>query len=494
MTRFATALCAAVLLALAFVACGDGDEGSRGRASTATATATATETETATDVATEAPSGAGAGSDAAPSDAGTPVATAEAGTPSPEAAAVDGDTLPLPDSIRALLERVAAMRRLEAPETMRALTLARSDVRETVVDLYTAEDRQLIDDMTKLYRLLGYLDEDEHLWDIALSFLESARGFYSPDEKTLWVVTEREGVGLAELSRRQRQTLVHEMLHVLQDYHFDIGATSDALAENLDADLAFTSVVEGDAVVHTGEYARRFLTIPAGGGLYLLASAAQLSDIPPPILRALYFPYTAGAEWAEYVLRTGGVEALNGYLAKPPPASTLILRPELAEAGWQPEPVQDFLPPAEDLAASLGTGWQSLLSGSLGEFHLINYLVGDAHAFPGWLRDPRNLGAIHAARGWAGDRYELLGNGEGEAVVVARVRFTDGEDALEFAREHREVATLGAEVVEQGDLLLASRGDGNVVALLEPVGRDVLFAIGTSAEVVRAALEPLIEA
>ena len=76
--------------------------------------------------------------------------------------------------------------------------------------------------------------------------------------------------------------------------------------------------------------------------------------------------------------------------------------------------------------------------------------------------------------------------------MVARVRFAGEEDAREFAHTHRSVATRRAEVVEEDGLTLATRPDGNVVALIEPVGRDVIFAIGTSAEVVRAALEPLV--
>ena len=69
---------------------------------------------------------------------------------------------------------------------MRALTVARRDLRDVYVDLFTAEERVRIDETTKLYRLLGYLDEDEHLWDITLSFLDAVLGFYAPGEKTLW--------------------------------------------------------------------------------------------------------------------------------------------------------------------------------------------------------------------------------------------------------------------------------------------------------------------
>lgn len=431
----------------------------------------------------------------APSPTASPVPRAaepSATPPSPSPTATPGETPPPSDGLLRILKEVAEVRGLDAPPTLRALAVASGDVLEVYLGLVTDADRARLDVDTVLYRLLGYLDAEETLWDITVSFLDLVLGFYSPDHKTLWVVTEAEDLRVEHLPRSQQETLAHEILHALQDYHFDLNKTFDGLAGNLDATLAFTSVVEGDAVVHTERYSRRYLALPGRGGLLFVATATQVEEIPAPILRELYFPYTTGADWADYVLRNEGVEALNGYLTEPPAASTLILHPELAGTGWQREPLQDSLPPAEELAASLGAGWRVLSSGSLGEFQLLNYLVGDARPLPGWLRDPRNLGAVQAARGWSGDRYELFANGEGEAVVVAHVRFSDGEDALEFAREHREVATLNAGVVEEGDLLLATRPDGNVVALLEPVGRDVLFAIGTSAEVARAALEALV--
>ena len=302
-----------------------------------------------------------------------------------------------------------------------------------------------MDGTTKLYRLLGYLDEDEHLWDITVSFLDSVLGFYSSDHKTLWVVTDREGVGLEELDRGQRETLAHEIIHALQDYHFDLDATYATVVHSLDQELAFTAVVEGDAVVHTDRYSDRFLTVPTGGGLYFLASANQFGGIPAPIIRELYFPYTTGARWAGGVLADHGAEGLDAFLAEPPPATTLILHPELMDTGWEPEWLSDSFLPEQQIRRSLGLGWHTRLSGSIGEFHLLNYLVGNDLFRPGWLYDPGNRTEIDAAAGWAGDRYYLFEHSaqDGETVMVARVRFTGEEDAREFADTHRSVASGG---------------------------------------------------
>ena len=474
MTRIAAAFGVTLLLALVLVACGGGATSPRPPTTPAPSPAA-----TPSPVATPSPTAAPAAAE--PSTPGSP----------PASTATRGEAPPLPDSVRELLEEVAEVRGLEAPPTLRALTVARRDLFDTYVALVTEEERLQLDETTEVYRLLGHLEENESLWDIQVSFLDLVLGFYSPEEKTLWVVTDEEGVGLEELTPSQRETLVHEILHALQDYYFDLDATFETFGQNLDAELAFTAVVEGDAVVHTERHALRSLAIPAAGGRFFLAAANQRPNIPAAILRELYFPYTTGATWARGVLMSEGTEGLDTFLTEPPPATTLILHPELMGAGWEPDPPANAGLPEEQLEAVLGLGWRARFSGSLGEFHLLNYLVGDAPASAGWLHRSTHRAAINAAAGWAGDRYTLFENGN-ERLLVARVRFVDDDEAAQFARSHRSVATRRAEVVEEDGFTLATRSDGKVVGLLEPFGRDVIFAIGTSAEAVGAALEAMV--
>ena len=469
MTRIAAALGTTLLLVLTLVACG-------GEGASPSSPPTSTPPPAATPSPTAAPTGA------EPSTPGS----------SPASTATRGEAPPLPESVRELLEEVAEVRGLEAPTTLRALTVARRDLFDTYVALVTEEERRQLDETTEVYRLLGHLDEDESLWDIQVSFLDLVLGFYAPREKTLWVVTDEEGVELDELTPSQRETLVHEILHALQDYHFDLDATFETFGQNLDAELAFTAVVEGDAVVHTERHTLRALAMPAAGGLFFVATANQRPDIPAAILRELYFPYRTGATWARGVVMSEGTEGLDAFLTEPPPATTLILHPELMSAGWEPDPPANAGLPQGQLEAVLGEGWRAWFSGSLGEFHLLNYLVGDAPSLPSWLHGPAHRPAISAAAGWAGDRYTLLANGE-ERLLVAHVRFVDEDEAAQFARRHRSVATRQAKVVEEDGYTLATRSDGKVVGLLEPVGRDVIFAIGTSAEVVGAALEAMVK-
>ena len=477
------ALLLPLVLAIALVGCGG--DGTAAPAATALpdtrastpATATPSPVPTPTPAATET---------ATPTPSPSPAAPAATRVPPEEAP-------PLPDSIRELLNEVAEVRGLEPPPNLRAFTVARPDVREVYTGLYTPGDLEWFDKTTAVYRLLGYLEKDQTLRDVMDSFVGLVGGFYRPSEKTLWVVTEQEGVGLEDLNRDEQQTLVHEFVHALQDYHFDLDTTSFRTKDNLDADLAFTAVVEGDAVLHTDRHALRFLTGPGGDGPSSPGADLQLDDIPAPILREIYFPYTTGAVWVAEVVAQEGVEALNAFLTEPPPATTLILHPELLGTGWEPERLFGAVLPLTDIAQSLGANWRTKSWGSLGEFHLLNYLLGDAPYEAGWLRAPGSRTAVDAATGWAGDSYLLYEDMEEGRVLVAVVRFVSEEDAREFAEAHRAVATDGADVVEGDGLTLATQKNGNVTALLKPVGREVVFVIGTSAEVALAALEPLLK-
>ena len=433
--------------------------------------------------------------------------TGEAAGQSGEATGALGADIPLSEELRALIDEVAEMRQLRAPSTLRIRTVSRRALPDAYLGYVGAEteaERFALEQETKLFRVLGYLEEDEHLRDIQRSLTEHILGFYSHRTGTLWIVTESEGAELRNLTPDQRETLVHETIHALQDHHFDLGATYVKLGShlniqqwNLDAGLAFDAVVEGDATVHTARFTGEARIIPNGGGRYVLAAAGENADIPASIKREFDFPYSAGAAWARDVLTNQGVEALDAYLAEPPPATTLILHPELAETRWKPERLSsvDFQAFRHSL---IPLGLRVSRYGTLGEFYLLNYLLRDVPFASGWLHDPQNQAAVEAAAGWAGGAYYLYEDFPYEEekienwVFVARIRFVSEEDAREFAEAHRAVATSGANVMKDGVVTLAAQENGSVTALLEPVGREVIFAIGANAEVARAAVEPLV--
>ena len=395
---------------------------------------------------------------------------------------------PLYGEMQELLGEVAEVRGLAAPTDLRIATVTP----QRVAGVYLGEPTDLreatLSKWTRLYRLLGFLTGDQHMGDIQRSLTSNFAGFYS-FERILWIVTEDHGMAPEDFSPYQRETVVHEMIHAIQDYHFDLPAKYQNLGWNLDGYLAFTAVIEGDAEVHTARITGNAGPETANAGYEFLDAPNRITDVPPAIAREFAFPYAAGAAWAQEVLASQGLDALNSYFNRPP-STSLILHPELVELGWQPDRVSTLDFPG--LRASLlPLGLRASALGSLGEFLLLNYLLGNAPAPSDWRQDPWTQMAIKAAAGWAGDFYYLY-EGVAQRVLVVRVRFVSEEDAREFAEAQRAVATEGADIVQEGVLTIAT-GENTVTVLLEPVGRDVIFAIGTNAGVARAALEPLVE-
>ena len=395
---------------------------------------------------------------------------------------------PVSGEMEELLAEVAEVRGLEAPLDLRIGTVTP----DNVAGVYLGESTELQETVyrkwTRLYQLLGFLTGDQHMGEIERSLTSNYAGFYS-FEGILWIVTEEHGVAPKDFSPYERETVVHEMIHAIQDHHFSLSAKYQNLGWNLDGYLAFTAVIEGDAEVHTARITGNAEPTMAGTGYDFLDGPNWITDVPPAIAREFAFPYVAGVAWAREVLATQGLEGLNSYLNRPP-STSLILHPELVELGWRPDRVSTLDFPG--LRASLlPLGLRASALGSLGEFLLLNYLLGNAPAPSDWRQDAWTQTAIEAAAGWSGDFYFLY-EGIAQRVLVARVRFVSEEDAREFAEAQRAVATEGADVVQEGILTLAT-GENGVTVLLEPVGRDVIFAIGSNAEVARAAVEPLLE-
>ena len=412
-----------------------------------------------------------------------------------------GEPPPLSGPIREMLEEVAAARGLEAPTNLRMEVVAPEDMVEVYTGRVADEDRETLQEGGALYQLLGYIEPGENLWDVTLSTAELITGFYSFRDKTLWVVTDKDSVDPDSLSEGERSTLAHEMAHAIQDYHFDLLAGGRRIAPTHDGGLAWRSVVEGDAVLHESLWSGRVALHPGGalaaGNLLLLANVSQTDDIPPPVLRQVVFPYLTGPAAVQALLDREGLEALNALFADPPPSAAYVIDLRL-HFDWFAEEGADLLLPADAIAGSLGPGWSERESGVLGPFHLMNYLLGDtvgypwpAYGFPDRVYNEVEARIARAGEGWRGDYYRLFENGE-ERVVVALVRFDTTIDSHQFEFAHREALAFG-EVIIEGPYTFVTRDDGHVVARIAPIGRTVFFAIGTSAELVRAALEPLVE-
>ncbi|MCB9485007.1 MAG: hypothetical protein H6676_02810 [Thermoflexaceae bacterium] len=334
--------------------------------------------------------------------AGTTAASATASTPAATATqTAELPPEPLPQAVQDALDTVAKARNLEAPPALRAKIVTQEQVAGILHDALTADDLRWFEQTTTLYRLLGYLGPDESYLDIYEGFASGAViGLYDPVANTLYVVT-RGGRGFDELSPGEIETLAHELVHALQDYHFPLDVTAKEVQDDLDRNLAWLAAVEGDAVTHEGAAMRRG-ALPAGR-MYVLGDLTRAVALATPaaIERELRFPYTTGANWIAGLKAAGGTAAIDDVVADPPATTAVVLHPERG-VRWQPE-----RPAAIDLTATLGAGWNHESGGSFGEFHWGNFLQT---RLPG-------LDATEAATAWRGDRYDVYARAGGSAVV-----------------------------------------------------------------------------
>lgn len=364
-----------------------------------------------------------------------------------------------------MLADVAAVRELAPMPSLKASVVARKDLPALLDRTLTAEDRQYYANTTTLYRLLGHLSRDQDLQSVFNDFGGGAvLGLYSPPDQELWVVNDSGSLDVGGLSREEKSTLAHELVHALQDYHFHLQDSYGRVVTDLDRNLAWAAAVEGDAVTHEQLYTKRYLAIPLAGPrgpVLLAANAAALASTPPSLQREFLFPYTAGADFVMAVRARGGARAVDTLITGTPAGTALVLHPNLYFDGWKPLDVT--LP---GLEGALGRGWKRESGGTFGEFGLRNYLQ---------LRLPAGDAAA-AAAGWAGDHYDVYVNGA-QSAAAFRIRFRDGDAAARFVAA-REAFLKRAGAASEGGF--DTLPEGPVTAALARDGDTVTFVIASA--------------
>ncbi len=268
----------------------------------------------------------------------------------------------------------------------------------------------------RVLREFGLISGDLDLHKLYLDlYTEQIGGFYDPETKELYVVSEGN-----KLNALEELIYAHEVTHALQDQHFHLNPLLKKYEDkDDDAYLAVTSLVEGDARTVEREYLTRY---PALIGriqdeiTQSDISSEKLSSAPPIISETLLFPYEAGATFVAVLMREGGLAAVNKAFRDPPTSTEQIIHPERYINRDNPTLVD--LP---DLSPTLGKGWKKLEENLFGEFQTRVLLDGQID----------DLTARKAAAGWDGDEFALWTNGDQEVLVWKSV-WDSESDANEF--------------------------------------------------------------
>lgn len=270
-----------------------------------------------------------------------------------------------------------------------------------------------LDGMERVYKRFGLLPESMQLRQFMLDLLtEQVAGYYDPRTKVLYVVEggDEEITGI---------TISHELVHALQDQHFNLDSMQSARDDN-DRAMAGQAVVEGQATLEQ-------ITSMIGGGNLAAAlpggwervrqmirdmqgTMPIFASAPVILQETLLFPYLSGAEFMRAFKDRKGGESPFGQM----PTSTEQMLHSEKYFGSRDEPTTVTLP-----RPATGT---VVYSNNLGEFETRILLFE-------YLRDQAS--AVRGAAGWDGDQYVLIDTPNGEALAWVTV-WDSSIDAAEF--------------------------------------------------------------
>jgi hypothetical protein len=363
-----------------------------------------------------------------------------------------------------MMAKVARARGLAALRSVPGVTLSRdaliAKVRAHVArEVPPAAIRQEGQEL----QLLGFIPTQLDYENETFKLLEAQlAGFYEESDGTMYMA--------ADLTAENADaTLSHELVHALQDQHFDLKPHSRYQPGKSDEQGAFSALAEGDAtsamadvMIAAARPGATALDLPED--LFVAQVNESVSSGPaasaPHIMRtSLVAPYVHGTVFVNALRRIGGWKAVDATWAAMPSTTEQILHIEK----WQArEPALTVPAPT---FATLGDGWSAVDEDTNGE-------LGMELAFEEWMGAN---GAKRAAAGWGGDRAVLLANGDRSALAIhlrydaERVGpdpFSSVADGLaaRFGRPSaRDASWICLERKETGPLAVLKRGRDLVI-------------------------------
>ncbi|WP_396611393.1 Hvo_1808 family surface protein [Haloferax sp. S1W] len=281
-------------------------------------------------------------------------------------------------------------------------------------------------------------------------------GFYSPSADEIKIVTDSTGEPTID-----NTTLIHELVHALQDQHFDL-TDERYRGQTQDGDLAIDGVVEGDAKLVELMYVDRCdagtwdcVKTPAAGG-----SGGDGSGSGPNlgVLVTIFNPYSDGPVYVNELYESGGWEAVNDAMRNPPASSEQVIH----RTDEEPRPIE-----FEDTGTN---GWTTFSDQGVDG----SDTVGEASIYAMFWYQARTSGAdtvnvrdildtqlaydtynydSKPSAGWANDRLFPYRNEAGSETEYGYVWVTEWDteaDAREFETAYVNILEANG-VVQQND-------------------------------------------
>jgi len=301
---------------------------------------------------------------------------------------------------------------------VRNVTIDRADLNRHLREQMEKSTPYSLDDWGRVLRSLQLVDvsTDQLLPKLLALYEAQVLAFYDPHSHTYYSIRQlpklpEQAAKMMDPKMLEETVMVHELTHALQDQHFNLAPREKALMNDTDGNLAWHSLLEGEAVLvmiaHMLEKSGLDFNevVRDDAMLGMIATAAgseQMMDpsTPPYFAEMLKFPYLEGLKFVVAAYRRGGWKELDRIHADPPKSTREVLHPEEYFARtFKPQPF-DASKPAGALATE-----------HLGEFHW-RFLVGE-----------------ESARGWVNDRAVVFPDGR----VRVETKWESPERATEFA-------------------------------------------------------------
>ena len=271
-----------------------------------------------------------------------------------------------------------------------------------------------------------------------------AAAFYDPSEEYIGMIGER-----PEDTEIDQVTFAHELLHALQDQHYNLSAYNRG--ETTDRHKANLSVVEGEAQFVDYEYEKR---CNRGEWVDDCLDPETSTDSPDPVSWELTFwdvqPYTDGYTLVDQQYESDGWEGIDTLFAEPPTSTIHSIYPEkygeltlpdLTVPDRSDEDWERITFDGESDAERVGqAGITAMLMGPTYDQAAEGSIIDQLSVLGNHERDYLNYDHPETD-GWRGDRLYTYQDGT-DTGTVWKLAWTDAEEAERFADAYGDLLDI----------------------------------------------------
>lgn len=338
---------------------------------------------------------------ATPPSPSPPRASRAAQAPPPAAKPENAKERALQARLQSALSYMSEIRGLPAKSEVKGRLIGRADIERFITGELDAETPpDVLEATTAILYGFGTVDASFEYRATIISLMTSQLlGFYDPKQKTFFVGGDLSG-------DEADVTLWHELVHALQDQHYDLSHLTDFEPDGGDRQSAVHALAEGDATsvmldAMLKPRGSTALEVPEGLLQAQTLLGTAVTSAPPVLVRSLLAPYVDGLTFTNYLRKRGGFSAVDEAWRAPPDSTEQLLHPEKFLA--REAPLVVALPPPPPFAPSLQERFHDVMGEQTVRLFLEEWLPARtaAAAASDWGGDRLAAFADDARRTWA---------------------------------------------------------------------------------------------